>query len=268
LRLLKNAYTSPENDYLTEDQITNAAAEVLPLLQRFGWLETTTSKIGARILSEADLFTSAANGNAQLDVAEGVRYLALVLSSLRSAQEILALSDRECGGREAKCLRSLIEKRSAEAFLSMPNFQRAKQTWKSDRFETYMKSAETTCLDKVVDGDFAVSDLLTVIQIFQYVETFYQLYDRDGSAAIRLNEGLVALPIYGPTLNRLIAAGSLSSFEVSALFTFMMKYGDTPLMFGGQILFAHWKWRPNTWAFEAERDTLMSILSQLATLQK
>lgn len=266
LNWLKDAYVGEGPMFLTDDQIDKVAGEILPLLQNFGWVQSTKPTIGRRILREADLFTVASNGNGKLDLSEGVRYVGFLVSAWRTSAEWLQLADQRCGGRKASCVRDLFSNSTAEVLPNMERLQIATKNWRPLQRKAYMEKAESTALDGVQEGEFSAGDLLTVIQLFQYAEAFYQRYDAGGSETINLAQAQSAYPVFGPTIEKLLN-GAISGDELNAFFTFLFKYGDTPFtMFGGQVAYNHWRWHKEDWKISADRDILMSILNQLAKL--
>jgi hypothetical protein len=260
LHWLKESYVGGADGF-NEDQITIAAKEILPLLQNFGWLKATKDTIGRRILREADLFTLASNGDGQLDLNEATRYLAFVVSSYRTAQVWLETAAKVCQDAQADCVRSVAAVPGSLPLNMMPRLQQVMLTWEPGQFTSFMKNAEITVLNAPEALKFTTGDLLQTFQLFEYVEVFYELYDADHNERIDLAEATEAFKVYGPTLGRLLPQSDLS------FFTFMMKYGDTPFnMFGGQIAYNYWRWHPESWSLAADRNILMSILSQLAKL--
>lgn len=263
---LRDSYIGAEPS-MSEDQISVAVSEILPMLQKFGWMKDTKLSIGKRILREADLFTEASTGDFQLDMAEAVRYLAFVGSGLRVAEVWLEEADRLCGNRRVDCVREIATRADSHALDPLPHLRAAILRQPPEFFIKYLKQAEETVLSKITTGSMGTKDLMLTWQILQYVEAFLKIYDENGSERIDLPEALLSFDRYGPTLAKLLRASNMPRDEILAFFTFMMKYGDTPFgMFGGQILFNHWKWHRNDWAFQAERATLMSILNQLSKL--
>lgn len=251
----------------SEEDLHGAVGEILPVLQGFGWLKTTKLTIGKRLLREADLFTLVSNGDFNLDLGEAAHYLAFVTSGYRSARVWLTESEGRCVEREARCVRGLAVRAGSSILDPLP---RLKQTFgaRPERdFARYMIKAEETILGKMRSGPMATSDLVQVWQLFQYVEVFLAQYDVSGDQTIELDESFPAFDKFGPTLGKLISSSGLPRDELLALFTFMMKYGDTPFsLFGGQVLYLHWKWHRNDWEFHSNRETLMSILNQLSKL--
>jgi hypothetical protein len=236
------------------------AEEVLPLLQNFGWMQTTKVSIGRRILREADLFTLASNGDGLLDLNEATRYLAFVVASYRSAQVWLETAKSACPHNEADCVRAQAANPASSILSHMPRLQRAMTTWQPGVFQNYMKNAEQTILGAPEAVKFTTGDLLQTYQLFEYVEVFLELYDRDHSETIDLEEATAAYKVYGPTLGKLLPTSDLG------FFTFMFKYGDTPFtMYGGTVEFNKWQWHPERWSFAADRTILMNILSTLSS---
>lgn len=261
---IREAYVG-EKPFLNEAEVTVVAGEILPVFHAFGWFPKTEATIGKRLLREADVFTHASNGNLQLGLAEAVRYLSFVMSAYQSADVWLKAIESICPRREADCVRASALRVDVPALDPLPQLAERVRTQTEAEFAAYMKHAEETILGRVQVEPFSVSELLQVWMIFQYVETFLRVFDSTHDQLINLPESLVAFEVYGPTLTKLMSASGLPQEEVVAFFTFMMRYGDTPFtLFGGQVLFTHWKWHRNEWDFKADRSILMSILNQLS----
>lgn len=267
LNLLREAYAGPQPDSLTMEQVEHAVNEVLPILQSFGWMLSTQPTIGARLQREADLFTLSGNGDGNLDLHEAVRYVAFIGSSLRIAEIWLQKGEAECGqDAPSNCLRAA-GFTDPDVLSFAPQLQERMQAAGFPAFRKYMLQAEETVLEEVPELGYGKGDLLMVLMMFQYVETFLRRFDVNANQTIQLPEGLEAYKIYGRILGELLSGAGLPEDEVLAFFTFLMKYGDTPFtMFGGQVLYQHWKWHQNDWAFDADRTGLMSILNQLSKL--
>jgi hypothetical protein len=265
---LKDAYV-PDGRPEVGDEIMEAAGlEILTTMRKFGWLTETKDTIGKKLLRESDLFTLASNGNGTIDLFEATRYLAFIASSYRAAVIWLGEAETVCGGRASECARRVGGDLSRDILSSMPRLQNWLRQKDSDpRFVAYMKSGEETILEKVTEGEFKTADVLQVWMLFQYVETFLQRYDGDFTDTVSLPEATPAFQVYGPILGKMLSGVGLPPEELFGFFTFMMKYGDTPFtMFGGQVLYNHWKWHRNDWAFQSERTHLMGILNQLSKL--
>lgn len=266
IKWLKEAYVGKEVDHLTGDDMVTAAEEILSVLHKFGWMLETQSRIGSKLLRESDLFTSASNGNGQIDVNEGSRYLAFVASGFLAAKDWLSEADKDCGDRDATCVRKIGGEYQRDILGSMPRLKEWLQDNPDQGFKVYVNSAEAIALSGLVEGEFSTGDLMQVWIVFQYIETFLDKYDRDSTQTINLSESDPAYALFGPTLGMLLN-GLVSEDELFGFFTFMLKYGDTPFtMYGGQVAYLHWRWHRNDWSFEADRKNLMGILYQLSQM--
>lgn len=265
---LKTAYAGENSEVLTSDQFQLAVEEVLPLLQGFGWMEDSETSIFKRLMREADLFTLSSNGNELLDVSEAVRYLTFVVSAYRAADVWLEKVEAlPCAGVQADCVRAAAHDLSLGILDSMPRLKQNMAGLPLENFISYMKQDEEILFGAPKETEITVGDLLQIWDLFQYVETFIQRYDRDLSDTINLGEADTSFEVYGPTLTVLLSPVGMPEEEIEPFYTFMMKFGDTPFtMWGGSIAFNYWKWHQDQWSFEAERATLMSILNQLSKL--
>ncbi|HMN69792.1 MAG TPA: hypothetical protein PKC28_14710, partial [Bdellovibrionales bacterium] len=263
---IKESYVGSEPDELTTDQITRAAQEILPLLHGFGWMRSTTAKIGAKLLRESDLFTPSSNGDGRIQVHEGTRYLAYVASSFRAAELWLAQADGVCVKRDAECVRQVAANPATGVLDSLPRLKASLDGKGIEIFANYSKSAEETVLGRVVEGPYGTGDLLQTYMIFQYVENFLSRFDSDRSETVSLSESPPAFRLFGSTLEMLLS-GVVPPEEMEAFFTFLLKYGNTPFtMFAGQVRWLNWKWHPDRWTFESDRTHLVGILNQLSKL--
>jgi hypothetical protein len=262
---LKTAYVGEASQKVTEQQALDIAADILPVLQSFGWLKNTKVTIGKRLVREADSFTLGANGNGDLEVSEAVRYLAFVASAYRSSQVWLDRAQAVCHTHAIECVRSV--GLSEPVIGILPRLQKSIGSEPPASFLRYMQKAEETILGTPIEGEVGAGDLLQIWMVFQYVETFEKRYDLDGSEVIDLSEADQAFHVFGPVLSRLLSRTGLPDEELRAFFTFLMRYGDTPFtMFGGQIAYNYWKWHPERWKLSADRQVLMAILNQLSKL--
>lgn len=264
LNWMREAYFG-EKQNLNHSDVTMVAEEVLPVFKAFGLFKNTEVSIGKRLLRESDVFTHASNGNLEMNMPEAVRYLSFVASAYGSAKVWIDFAQTHCPTLQANCVRSQALREGSPVFNSMPQLQKDIQSKSPEWFIAYMTRAEETILKRVQLEPYNKTDLMQVWMIFQYVETFLRRYDTNLDQIIVVDEGLTAYRVYGPTLMNLLASTGIPQDEILAFFTFMMRYGDTPFtMLGGQILFNHWKWHQNEWAFNADRAILMSILNQLS----
>jgi hypothetical protein len=265
LRLLKEVYGQEGVDFITQEEMDTAVGEILPLLQNFGWLVGSDLSLSKKRFREADLFTVVSNGDAHLDLSEAVRYMAFITSALRSAEVWLSAADTHCRGRNPSCVRDLAFDSRADVLAPLPRLQALLKSWGRERFLSYMQNGETIILGHPAEGSYGVGELLQVWQIFEYAEAFMQRFDADASETITRDEALRAYPYYGPTINEMFAGGAAPDDTVLALFTFLLKYGNTPdQLFGGHVLFLNWQLRKDSWRLDVERGTLMAILAELS----
>ncbi len=263
---LKEAYGG-SSDSLTPEQMDTLAYEVLPMLQRFGWLQSTKPTFGRRRLREADLFTAAGNGDGRIQVTEATRLLALVVSSYRTATLWLGEAERTCGSHDADCVRSLPLRSASSAFAALPELKMAMGTWSPRRFLQYLDHAEQASLSESIKGVYKTADLLEMIQLLQYVEAFVQRFDNDISNTIERGEADSVFNVFGATLTTMLTPVGVPGDQVFAFFMFMMKYGETPFsMYGGQVAYLNWKLHSDSWSFNANREILINILFHLAQM--
>lgn len=269
LRWVLSSFYGSAAKGVSEGQLEEMASEVLPVFHAFNWFTSIQPSIAKRLLREADLFTLASDGDRELTLKEATRYLVFIMSGYRAGQVWLKLADAHCQesrDSSAECYRDFATHGSSDVLSPLPRLQQVARTI-PDEFGRYMRLAEEIVLDKILETRPGTGDLLQVWMLFQYVETFLRLYDRDENSLIRVDESLVAFERYGTTLAVLLSATGLPESEIQAFFTYLMRYGETPFtMWGGQVRFNYWKWHRNEWSFQADRSRLMTILNELSKL--
>lgn len=272
LNWVRDAYIK-NADTLGEAEVNKIAGEVLPMLQKFGWLKDTELSIGMRILQEADLFVLGANGDRLLSLSEAVRYLAFIGSSYQSgrmwldATDEAAKSDSSCKDRNAACARRLAGDLRRNLFSHMPLFQDWLRPDSASRLRKFTITNEITALGEAQE-EFTTGDLLQVMMVFHYVETFVRRFDADQSTLINYQEAPAAFDIFQLTLGKLLAKVGVPEPELYEFFTFMVKFGNTPFtMTGGQVAYDWWRWNENHRTLESDRQKLAGILAQLAKLK-
>lgn len=273
LNWVRDAYVKDGRD-LNENDVDVIAGEVLPMLQKFGWMKSTKVSIGRRILQEADLFTLGATGDRLLSLSEAVRYLAFVASSYQTAKIWLKATDEaaktnpSCIDRNAACARKLAGNLQNNILSHMPRLQQWMAADNPEkRIREFTKTNEETILDTVQDR-YSTGDLLQVLMIFHYVETFVRRFDTNQDTFIDLGESKPAYDIFKLTLGKLTSPIGVPPHELYGFFTFMVKFGDTPFtMMGGQITYHWWRWHQDQWEFRSNRMELAGILNKLAKLK-
>jgi hypothetical protein len=268
LNWIKDSYVGTDVDRLTLDQMNEAVAEVLPIIHSFGWLADVDNSVGGRRYYEANLFTSASNGDDYLDLTEAVRYLAFITSAYVSADHWLKTADQVCPeGRPPECVRAVGFDTSNDILSSMPVVQKLVKKWGRVRFNKYLMAAETAILGAPASDTYGVGTLLQVWQLMEYDETFMQRFDRNRNQSIDLAEATRSYSVYGTQLGARLRSKfpDLTDDDVWVFFTFLMRFGEDPFnMWGGQEAMLNWKSRRKSWVLNAQRDTLMGILAGLS----
>ena len=264
---LKDSFFGKQVTDLDLEHMTLIAEEMLPVLKGFGWLESTEATIGNKLLRESDLFTYSSNGDGKMQMHEAVRYLAFVASSLRMSEIWLGGSDPHCPQREADCVRQYAADPTHQVFEAMPGLASFFSGKQKSAWVQFQKDLEEISMGEVVEETISTGELLKSMIVVHYIETFMRRYDRDDSTTINLQESVLAYRVFNGLLGGILIDKGFPEEEVLPFFTFLMKYGDTPItMFGAQVAWLHWRWHQDHWAFEADRARLKDILYQLSKL--
>lgn len=255
---------------LLENELAVAAVDLAPLGAALGLYDEDNTDIYKRIFAEGNMFMPRSNGDRMLDFTEGVEYLAFALSGKSTASLIFERLKQECGEPVSiSCYREkLID--WPEFFDHLPNLKSYLSG--PDRrglWLDYNKYLEITIRGSYSIVPLEYGDLIQMMILAQYIETFFGRFDGDKSTTIRVNESLNAYSMVykGPLSSILDGFGD--DTDVLALFTYLFKFGNTPFndgKIGGGVRFQNWKWHPEKWVYEANRTRLLQILATLNSL--
>lgn len=224
-----------------------------------------------KVFREANLFTLAGDGNDILSPSEAIQYLSLVMSGMLSSSRIQDFAKVEQDPKENSLnvvhIEKTVWKNKADLFQHLPNFLNYlsdEPTWKKIN-QLLMKTVkeQASLTSPWTSWELSQSQVLTL-----YLEGFMKRFDKNKDQVIDLDEARDALKVFAPTLGPLVSKIGVDESELESFFLFMIRYGDTPFtLYGGDVLYTHWKWNPQTWVtINADRKTLLSILATLSTL--
>lgn len=278
IRLLMRGYAvqaSPDGAKgLTKTQFIQLAKDWHVLAEQLGLFDPGEAEsMAKKIFMESNLFMPSANGDSLLDFAEGVQYLAYGISGLNASGEIRDYLAGRCAAPEAPklfdavCLRqSLIGERNFH-FLPLAQLLKDMDSSTNERFTKFLKNVELTTRDGIKDTPFSRGEVIEMIVLMQYIETFFAIYDGNQNQRINVDETLRAFPVYRQSLDEIVKGSyglDMGNDDLLALFTYFFKYGKPPQSsLGGMVKFLNWKWRPDKWKYEEDRIRVSEILAEL-----
>lgn len=262
---------------LTQDEFTVLAQDWESLAEAIGLFQTGgAARYAKKIFMEANLFMPSSNGDNLIDFTEATQYLAYGVSGLSVSSMVeetilpLCASPQAPHKYLAECLRQQLFANIDKLFSHLPMLQnyinRNPQTW-SALFE----KVEITGRGSVKQDDFSRGDIVEAFVLLQYIETFFLSYDDDHTQTISVPESLAAFPTFEYYLGQIVSDGfglDMEQSELTALFTFLFKYGKPPQStFSGLLRFINWRLSSCRWQYEADRLRVAEILSELNKLK-
>jgi hypothetical protein len=245
----------------------DAVAGKLGLFQP-GAADRTASKI----FMEANLFMPNANGDDRIDFMEAVQYLSFAISGLNASGEIRDRLDGKCAVADApnkfrpECLRHELFDQRRMLLGHMP-FAVEFLADNPGKWNQFMGHLEATTRLGLEAEPFSRGDVVEVMVLLQYVETFFAKYDVDGNERINVDETLNAFPVFKRSLDQIVQNSfgiDLGDSDLRAVFTFLFRYGKPPqATFGGMLKFLNWKWNRHEWEYDVDRMRVTEILAEL-----
>ncbi len=245
----------------------NKVAEKLGLFD-VGEAEKTASKI----FMEANLFMPSSNGNDHLEFNEAVQYLSYAISGLAAASELKSNFNGKCAfaGPSKRyspaCVRTELYDRREQLLGHLPLTLQflGKEPGK---WMQYLHHLEQTTRVDAGDDPFTQGEVVELMVLLQYIETFFAKYDHDGSETINVDETLEAFPVFKRSLDEIVQnsfGANMGDSDLRALFTYLFNYGSPPQStFGGMLKFLNWRWRRDEWQYDVDRQRVVQILAEL-----
>lgn len=258
---------------LTLDGFVNLAKDWQALGEKLGLFDPgEAEKTAKKIKVEANIFMPSGNGDELVDFNEGVQYLAYAISGFLGSGEVRDRLQTKCGVKDApkkmdpECFRVGFFENRVEFLSAMPQLR---QFIGDDfkRWQEFVGLLEATTRLGQETTPIPRGDVVEMLVLLQYIETFFGLYDQDRSQTINVDETLEAFPVFHSALDEIVQKSfgfTLTEADLTALFTYLFKYGSPPQStFGGMLKFLEWRWRPDSWAYESDRMRTLRILAEL-----
>ncbi|NQZ01798.1 MAG: hypothetical protein HRT45_14140 [Bdellovibrionales bacterium] len=291
--VLRTWATDPERrdtlDSLTPLELEQAQLDLWPIGEGLNLWNRGEVQLAQRVVREANLFMPRADGGSNVNFEEGVEYFAYVMSGLGAKDFLredikkhcdLVDIDEDTDGFDVSCFRDNSYQYLNRWFGHAPyllNYLHQKENAEDaddKRWKTFLKFLEETAVAKDENGEvkiYAQGDIMIMWILCQYIETFFARFDEGGVwGEIEIDEALTAYGTYNFYMTQLPGLNWLSDFDRLALFTYMMKFGDIPILgdgLGGGIRFIWWKLRRNKWQTDADRIRIVKILAALNKAQ-
>lgn len=256
--LVHQLYDAYEIDRADRPGFQRAFAEVLDVIKDLGFMTSVDPDYAGRLFRETNVFTIVSDGDAYLSEGELTVYAWMVLSALNQQEWTLAQIDRSCR-RVESCVYKQWTKNFSNHLDNFPLVSSYLQGLNSDQRRYFFEVAK---------GASGSESLIMNIMILSYLEFYMIRFDR-GDSILNTAEVIDSFDVFGPTLEELLGSVGVSPEDTLAFFTYLFKYGSTPLdmdAYGGWLRYLNWKLFPDRWDIAADRTRLLQILSELGKL--
>lgn len=280
---------------VTRSEFTKYVSDLWPLLLDVGLVgklnnaETDSTKR----FREANLFTTASNGDDYIHTMEGTQLVSYMLSSSPLGKSIHNLALKKCGGCSkdefgksyvpSSCYREkALELDSTdpdvmEVWKNFPNLSESFGKLNDEERKNMLNHLEIAVRRYGYQEryPFSSADSDAIGMFFHYLETIYLRYDTDESGSISYAEGKSAYDIFKLELfhfmNSLkVPKPTRKRSKSQAVFHWLLKHGKPPITddmtFWEKLLngveFVLWQ-KFGDWQYEAPRQNILSVFSSL-----
>jgi len=287
LRLVMQGYSKPDEfDTLYTRGVSIDSFKVLfgdiqTLLEEINLVDRDKKNQDIQRYYEATLFTYSANGDAYVNLDEANQYMVYLFSVYYHRSRFHDLIADRCPtgengifGRpkiEPVCYRKELVNNYALIFNQMPNmkafYKKIIRDGRVEEFHKKLENAARFCGYSDINYTEFV-DTHSFAATFQYVESLFARFDKDGSQTINVKEAQAAFPLFSEFLRTL--TDELSTYdEFEALFTYMLRYGTPPQdALLDKVHFWFWMQSKRWWDFEVDRENVVMIFATLNMLSR
>lgn len=277
LRLVMQAYTAdPIRRHtlggVNQTEFDTAYAAFKPFLVLLEVVKENDTELGPRIFREANLFTTRANGDNEINFYEVLEYAHFVHSGIGAGKllraELEPLCDHTPLDVDVACFRENYRDLHKKNYSNMPKMVEFFATLKVKDWKVVLTGLESTNRANGATNDpITNSDIYEIGVLLQYIEILMIRFDVDQNGLLDLQEGLTALPLFQTVIAEILGVDPVADAkEVRALFTYMLRYGEPPDPKKpiSILRYLNWKWSEKSWKLSADRSIILKILSSLS----
>jgi hypothetical protein len=242
---------------MNADPFHSMVTDIVSVAHGVGMIASISDSIYLRLLQESNLFMPSSNGDMKLDLKEAFQYSVILLSAFRGAFALEQASKTGCSSDNVKCFNGVLFAKRSDLLRQFPKLL----NWMGTDVQRFSE------FDAKLSGTVGEGQWVQQFVLIHYVETFNLRFDLNHDSVIDFAEATNAYVIYGPILSQMLSNVGFPSEETWPLYTFLFKYGATPLtLFGGAVRYLYWRWNEKSWYLAADRQVLIGILSELSKL--
>ncbi len=248
----------------------------------YGQIDERYLDSGSKRFTEGNLFSSLANGDEFLSLAEAIELFQMVISGGRIANRVYDEALLSCKsnttdiqGRSeilASCFRTLFQNRFAVWNSHVPGIVNALKAKGRDPvfWNEFFKAWESTARGAgMTDAPFEASDILTGFPVLQYVENLFLRFDHDLDGTLDSDEIWQAFPVIKETIRRLGDGKTESEFVQKAVYSYILTFGEPPApTIVGNGGLAAWAIARHFYSESADRLKLLQVIGSIAAYSR
>jgi hypothetical protein len=253
-------------------------SELYQLALELRILDPRFPNVGDSIFQESHIFFFTSDGKPRLTYSEGIDLISFALSggeisgrayrAMRSKCHELQPDVYNLPMLEVGCYRRELRNNFAEYFKYMPGIAKISDSLNQQDWSEFLIALESTArVHGYSQLPMESADLDKMSAIFQYVESLFLRFDKDGSGTLSVEESMKMYPLLRDVLVEV--SGLTDESDLVALYTYILKNGEPPakddLWSAGDFLI--WK-HLTSWKYEVNRVQVIKILGQIAKAKK
>lgn len=262
------------NMLLSQKELHQAFLDLRPIFVGLGLVGNDDFSYDASLFRDANLFMPRSDGDDFLSFFEIIEYLHFVFAGIDAGKILVKDSDDSCQVSDdlldVNCFRNNFKTRFSSYLSHLPFYLKYAQTLSDSRWDKDIRNMERT---NRASGDFSKpifkTDIYETFVMLQYIEVIMLRFDEDSSGDLDIKEALKAFKHFKNVIGGLLGLDlQTESDDIEAMFTYMLKYGETPDVNDplARMRFQNWKWQKDKWRLTAHRGTFLQILATLKGL--
>lgn len=251
--------------------------DVFDLGTEMGILDPRDPDLWNSLFDESNVFMPSADGDDRLSFSEALEIFSFALSSGEYSRPLYQDLKANCRNFEpdifgmpmldVHCYRQRFYDNFDTYYKSLPGWVKMVRSIPADEWSDFQEVLEIAARQAGhSDSHVESSDLDKSTMIFHYIESLFIRFDNDRSDTFSLAESMQAYPLLRTTLKEL--SGFNDEKDLTALFTYIVKYGESPDANIWQGLkFLLWRSSRSKWSYEASRWQILKVIANLQSAQ-
>ncbi|MCM2282860.1 MAG: hypothetical protein NDI61_13555 [Bdellovibrionaceae bacterium] len=251
--------------------------DVFALATEMGILDPRNPDLWNSLFEESNIFMPSANGDDRLSFSEAMEIFSFALSSGQYSRPLYRDLRENCRNFEpdifglptvdVHCYRRRFYTNFGTYYKLIPGWVQMVSSIAPDDYEDFQEVLEVAARRLgYTDAHLESSEIDKVSMLFHYIESLFTRFDVDRNNSFSVEESMAAYPLLKPVLKEL--SGFKDEKDLTALFTYIVKYGESPDSNIWQGLkFVWWRSNRSRWKYDADRAQILKVIANLQSAQ-